>query len=76
MSAATQVETVNYMVKRGVDGSGKDVYFLYWYAVGARHWAYEGLMEIEGLNCPFRSESEAVANATCQVRCGERIYGI
>lgn len=39
MSAATQVETVNYMVKRGVDGSGKDVYFLYWYAVGARHWA-------------------------------------
>lgn len=53
---------VNYEIKQGVDGSGRTIFFIYW---------MDANETIEG---PFSSESEAVANAKCCVKCGEMVY--
>ena len=64
MKAATR----NYEIKTGQNGSGVPVFFIYWVATDAERF------EIEGLDFPFSSEAEAIANAKCQTRCGERVY--
>ena len=58
----------NYEIKRGYNGSGKPVFFIDWKATETERY------EIEGLDFPFRSEKEAIANAECQTRCGKRVY--
>jgi hypothetical protein len=62
------VEKRNYEIKRGYNGSGKPVFFIYWEKTKTQR------LEIEGDSFPFRSEQEAIANAECQTRCGKRIY--
>ena len=58
----------NYEIKRGYNGSGVPVFFIDWKSTATERF------EIEGLDFPFRSEKEAIANAKCQTRCGERVY--
>ena len=58
----------NYEIKRGYNGSGEPVFFIDWKATETERF------EIEGLDFPFRSEKEAIANAKCQPRCGKQVY--
>ena len=60
--------TRNYEIKSGLNGSGVEVFFIEWVATETQRF------EIEGLDFPFTSESEAVANAECQTRCGARVH--
>ena len=60
--------TRNYEITSGQNGSGVPVFFIDWAATETDRF------EIEGLDFPFKSEAEAVANAKCQTRCGERVY--
>ena len=69
--AIFETETVaprDYEITNGWNGSGVPVYFIHWLATETQKW------ELEGMELPFRSESEAVANAECQTRCGRRTY--
>lgn len=61
-------EIQDFEIKLGFNGSGDPVYFIDWKATATTRF------EIEGLDFPFKSESEALANALCQTRCGKRVY--
>jgi len=58
-----KVKKETFEIKQGWNGSGKSVFFIYW----------EG-GDIDGMDCPFKSEAEAVANAICLTKCGERVW--
>lgn len=54
--------SINYEIKQGINGSGNSVFFIYW---------ADGM--IDGIDFPYKSEAEALANAETRWNCGNHV---